>query len=196
MNPIVLAIIAKLGKLAWKHARIWAVADLKDVARWAGRFREIPATMEETLAAGFSGGRPCFRLTIDAHDPLRMIHLKSGFEYAVATDLITDFGSIPRAATIAAPEWLQLKPTDAKRSFALHDSAYRDGGVWFRENAGAEWKFIRIQRAVADMLMWQGMSGEDMNNISARAIYRAVRIGAGWSWRCHANRRANRLARK
>jgi hypothetical protein len=197
MNPVASAIAAKLARLAWKMARCWAVADVRDVSVWVGRAKVKPVSQAEAIDAGYGGKSPCYRITQCPSDPLRMRHLKSGAEYAIADDLVTDYGSIPALASKLSPDWLKVQPTDARRAYALHDAIYRDGGVWMREGATGSFRFVRCTRATADLLMWQGLSSEPgMNNASARLIYRAVRLGAGFAWRRHAKRRALLLARE
>ena len=119
-----------------------------------------------------------------AANPLRLAIPSIGFEYAYKGGFESDGGSIP--IVFRAIKKLRLRPDDFLKSYFLHDYAYATASLWTRElGTSSPWARLHIDRAMADCLLYVGLTAEDATLVEARAIYRAVRIGGSIAWRQH-----------
>ena len=62
-------------------------------------------------------------------------------------------------------------------------------------NKRGEWEWMRVDRAMADLLFFQAMTACDSNNLETLGIYRAVAMGAGFAWDSHRARDAKQLSK-
>jgi len=124
---------------------------------------------------------------IGSHNPvLYRIHLhepasaaltlcdKDGVLYQPCRNEVSDFLSIPRLLT-----WLVARD-DCPRSGILHDSGYRQGGLWVSRNGGHSWHFTRMTRKQIDLLLWGGIRAEKLGPCKSWMVYAGVRVG-GWA---------------
>jgi len=195
MSAAVSAILAAVAKAAVSYARRWAKKDARNRGEWRGTYRTNPATVEEAVANGYRADQPCIRVTVDSRYPLRFVH-ETGVEWAIGSGLVSDGGSIPSWAQMSLKKWFELDPKGGKlKAFLIHDEAYHNGGLWMRPDAKSKWQFVPVTRAVADMLLFQGLTAcEWTTNADCCAIYAAVRSPLGRaSWRrCQARMRKAR----
>jgi len=125
-----------------------------------------------------------FHVRQSATDPLRLVVPAVGYEYAYKGGFDSDGGSIP--VLFRAIKQLRLKPDDFLKSYFLHDFAYASASVWTRKaGTSSPWARLPLDRAMADCLLYVGLTAEDATLVEARAIYRAVRIGGSIAWRQH-----------
>lgn len=170
-----------------KRGKKWAVADAKGLGEWRGKADKIAITPHQAALLGYGKITGLYRIVSDPADPLRFYSYRTKLEYRTAMDFVCDLGSIPPFLRGVGGELLDLQPEDFWRSYWLHDGAYDEEGVWVRDpaNPASEWVFVDIPRVQADVLMYWGISAEGANNATLQAVYRAVRVGAGFSWRNH-----------
>ena len=97
-----------------------------------------------------------------------------------------DGGSVPRAvwSVLGVPR----VGTDADWGFFCHDGLYskhRDSNALVAVNR--EWSRKEADKAMHDIHLHCGL-----DHPTAEAIFRAVRLGASWSWMTEAERKASR----
>lgn len=127
---------------------------------------------------------PLYLVRQPAKEPLRLYIPELGYEYAYRGGFESDGGSIPVA--FRAIKKLRLRPDEFLRSYFLHDYAYANAAVYVRPLGTADvWSRMPLDRAMADCLLYVGLTAEDATLAEARAIYRAVRIGGSFAWRKH-----------
>lgn len=144
-----------------------AIDHYQDAPRWLPKWMQTPKAVWE------------FKL--DAGAPLTFV-LPDGTEIEPDKHFLTDLGSIPTPVQV----WI---PKDDCLAYMLHDSGYRDGGLWVRE-PGQTWEFRHMGRDEVDTLLWrfymaQWWADPDTNPCyaaKARAIYAAVRAVSWVPW--------------
>lgn len=118
-----------------------------------------------------------------AEYPCRLWIPQVGFEYAWKGGFDSDGGSIP--AIFQTIKQLRLRPDAFLRSYFLHDYCYAAAVCWCRRPDARAWSRLALTRAIADCLLYVGLTAEGATLAEARAIYRAVRIGGSVAWRKH-----------
>lgn len=118
-----------------------------------------------------------------ADEPLRLFVPDLGFEYSFRGGFDSDGGSIPKI--LQDIPRLRLKPDSFLRSYFLHDYCYAVAVCWCRRPDAHVWSSFPLTRAMADCLLYVGLTAEGATLAEARAIYRAVRIGGSVAWRKH-----------
>lgn len=126
---------------------------------------------------------PLYIVRQPAKDPLRLYVPELGFEYAFQGGFESDGGSIP--SFFQDVPRLRLKPDSFLRTYFLHDYCYLKAACWVRLPGACAWSWLPLTRAMADCLLYVGLTAEDATLAEARAIFRAVRIGGGIAWRQH-----------
>lgn len=114
-------------------------------------------------------GRTVYEFRLDARAPLTL-WLWSSYPQLIQPNrkYTTDLGSIPRGVQPLIPKDSFIK------SFLLHDSGYKFGGMWVN---GA---FVPMERIDIDALcLLDGIEAEGGGPVVRRAIYAAVRA-FGW----------------
>lgn len=112
-------------------------------------------------------------------DPMRLYVKSLGLEFAWAGRILSDGGSIPKAAqSIRA---LRLKPDSFPKSYFHHDALYKRRKVWVRE-PGGDWHEIEIDRRGADAQLYCGLGAEKATLAEEQTIYRAVRMFGWRAW--------------
>ena len=87
----------------------------------------------------------------------------------------TDMGSVPEVAQLIVPKDLH------NPSFILHDSAYREHGLYFSRTLRGDYSFEPVRRQFADAMLGRGLYAAGYT-IRARLVYRAVRMfGPRWA---------------
>lgn len=131
----------------------------------------------------FNKDASLYRVRQPAENPLRLWIPELGFEYGYKGGFISDGGSIP--AIFQAIKQLRLKPDSFLKTYFLHDYCYATASCWCRRPDSSVWSRLDLDRAMADCLLYVGLTAEDATLAEARTIYRAVRIGGGVAWRQH-----------
>lgn len=131
----------------------------------------------------FDKGAGVYHVRQPAANPLRLWIPELGFEYAYKGGFVSDGGSIP--AIFQAIKQLRLKPDSFLKSYFLHDFCYATASCWCRRPNAPSWAHLDLNRAIADCLLYVGLTAEDATLAEARTIFRAVRIGGGVAWRQH-----------
>jgi hypothetical protein len=164
-----------LAEEAIKFAGAWAKKNASDLGEWRGKAIKIPQ------------GGGLYRIVCDPEDPLRFYSYRTKLEYRTKMDFICDLGSIPPMLRGVGGELLALEPEDFWKSYWLHDGLYEEAGVWVRDpsNPDSIWVFVDSKRVHADILLYWCLSAEGANNATLKAVYEAVRVGAGIPWRNH-----------
>ena len=138
-------------------------------------------TWRGRLAFDLDGG--IYHVRQVADDPLRLVVPALGFEYSFRGGFDSDGGSIPKI--LQGIPRLRLKPASFLRSYFMHDYCYAAAGCWCRRPDAHAWSSLPLTRAMADCLLYAGLTAEGATLAEARAIYRAVRIGGSVAWRKH-----------
>ena len=183
MNPIVAMAFKLLSDAAARYAR----GDEPDRGEWRGKYTLRPAGVAD--GGIFHGKAKVYLCTIDAEDPMRFFHYKSGLEYSPAARVFhTDLGSIPWFAQELKE--LQLKPDDFPRSYVFHDSAYQTARLLVRNLTHSPiWSEMQIARRDADVLLHECLSadvtldGRPCTRETCVAVWRAVSLFAGKPWK-------------
>lgn len=127
--------------------------------------------------------RKLYHVRQPADNPLRLYIPDLGFEYAYRGGYDSDGGSIP--SFFQDIPRLRLKPDSFLRSYFLHDFCYAHAACWCRLPGACAWSRMPVTRAIADCLLYVGLTAEDATLAEARAIFRAVRLGGSIAWRQH-----------
>jgi len=177
VSPIIGLAIKLLKDAAVRYAR----GDEPDRGEWRGKY-----ALRDT--GRHVDGAAIFVCAIDADDPLRFFHYKSGLEFSTAARIFhTDLGSIPWFAQELKE--LQLKPGDFERSYVFHDAAYQTGRLLVRNlTHSPDWAEMTITRRDADVLLHDCLSadrtpdGKPCTRETCVAVWRAVEMFAGGPW--------------
>lgn len=194
MSPFVAAILSVLARKAIDYAKNWAVKSVRPRGSWMGKASATSVEAPAAVQAGYKSGTPCRLIIADEQDPLRWRH-ESGVEYRVG-DGISDGGSTPSLLRGIVKSWADIDPFGRHAfAFYFHDACYRDGGCFVRKDADSKWEWLRLDRAVADLLFFQAMTACDgARNAEVRAIYHAVRRGGLGAWNGQRKRARKPLA--
>ena len=149
-------------------------ADGKPVKKRWGRFWKVPL-------AEFTNGRP----------PLTF-HDSDGAAYQPDNHFVSDGGSVP--PLLWGVPFLSLDPQAYPRSYPLHDSAFRYGGLYVREYGTRQrFRFQLLERRFCDDLLKRMVRADGAGRGGAWAIRFGVWLGSRWCWDTE-EQRANREA--
>ena len=191
MSPFVLSLGSLLAEKAKDYAIAWAHKSVRARGKFIGEYTDFPIDPAAAVQAGYSAETPCRFVYCLESNPLRFVH-ESGTEYMVS-DGVSDGGSTPPITRETLKAWADLQPYGKlKQAFYFHDGLYRDGGCFVRRNSMETWQWMRADRAMADVLFYQAMTACDAENGEIRAIYYAVRAGAGVAWANHRARQGGK----
>lgn len=123
-----------------------------------------------------------YRVAQDVADPRRLWVPALGYEYAWRGGFESDGGSIPKALQ-TVPN-LHLHPLDYPSAYFAHDYMYDTETIWVREPGGV-WHEMNVDRAMADCILYIGLTADNATLADARLIFRAVRLAGQRAWnRC------------
>lgn len=98
-----------------------------------------------------------------------------GRSYRSDRHYYTDMGSVPKLAQVFVPKDRFLK------SFLMHDSAYKNGGLWVYWAPLQIWRFEHMVRDQVDELLAEMCEAEGAPGLEADAIWTVVRAGGAFS---------------
>jgi hypothetical protein len=112
--------------------------------------------------------------------PKLTFHDSDGTQYQPDNHFLSDGGSIP------PPLWslpfLRMDPLAFPRSYGLHDSAFRYGGLYTRRPGDRLFHFEYMDRTQCDDLLRRMVAAEGARFATRTAIRAGVAIGSFWCW--------------
>ena len=126
---------------------------------------------------------PIWRVVLNKDFPLAITR-PDGVRYRPDMVFSSDGGSIPYTIqnVLSMIPFINLKRDVYRKSYAIHDCAYRDHGLWV---AGPDdrWTFQQLDRGTVDVILLECLEAEGANAAERAMIYAGVRAGGWVPWR-------------
>lgn len=138
---------------------------------------EAPKVRDEKYCFGLLPPKAIYEFTLNSRFPLTLKFI-DGFYYRPNKHFFTDQGSVPRLVQFFVPKDRFLL------SFIMHDSAYKDGGLWKCKEYDGEYKFYKMTRSESDYFLQQMILLEPTPGglPSALTVWIGVRLGGAFSY--------------
>lgn len=125
---------------------------------------------------------PIVRYVLNLDFPLCFVRA-DGIRYRPELVLSSDGGSIPYTVQNIASmiPGLNLKRDQFPKSFGIHDSGYKNKGLWVL-HPDCIWVFISLYRCTVDLILLECLQAEGANMAERTMIYAGVRAGGWAAW--------------
>ena len=122
---------------------------------------------------------PIWRVELNLDFPLCFVRA-DGIKYRPDMVFTSDGGSIPYTVQNVASmvPGINLKRDVYPKSYAIHDSGYKNKGLWVWHPDG-KWIFQTMDRGTVDLILMECLLAEGANMAERNLIYAGVRAG-GW----------------